>query len=115
MIDSYKFGVIVINGRAYTSDVIIFPEKVLDSWWRKEGHRLYVEDLKEVFKAESKPEVLVVGTGYSGFMKISEKVLDELRSRRIKMIAQPTKQACQTFNELFKSGRKVIAAFHLTC
>ncbi|MEM3578264.1 MAG: Mth938-like domain-containing protein [Candidatus Bathyarchaeia archaeon] len=29
MIDSYDFGVIVVNGKRYTSDVIIFPERVL--------------------------------------------------------------------------------------
>ena len=29
MIDSYGFGVMVINGRRYTSDVIVFPEKVI--------------------------------------------------------------------------------------
>jgi len=115
LIDSYKFGTIVINGKGYTSDVIIFPDRVLDGWWRKEGHNLYVEDLKEVLNAEPKPEVLVVGTGYSGFMKVSNEVVEELRSRRIKIMAQPTKQACQTFNELLKSGRRVVAAFHLTC
>jgi hypothetical protein len=105
----------VINGKRYTSDVIIFPDRVLDGWWRREGHRLYVEDLKEVLSAEPKPEVLVVGTGYSGLMKVSPGVEEVLRGSGIKLIAQPTKRACQTFNELLKSGRRVVAAFHLTC
>ncbi|RLI41160.1 hypothetical protein DRO69_11945, partial [Candidatus Bathyarchaeota archaeon] len=64
MIDSYDFGVIVIKGKRYTSDVIVLPEKVIDGWWRKEGHSLHMEDLKEVIEREPKPEVLVVGTGY---------------------------------------------------
>lgn len=115
LIESYKFGMIVINGKRYTSDVIIFPDRVLDGWWRKEGHRLYVEDLREVLNSEPRPEVLVVGTGYSGLMKVSNEVEEELRSRRIEIIAQPTKQACQTFNELLKSNRRVVSAFHLTC
>jgi len=115
LIDSYEFGAMVINGKRYTSDVVIFPDRVLDGWWRREGHRLYVEDLKEVLGAEPTPEVLVVGTGYSGLMKVSPGVEEALRGSGIELIAQPTKQACQTFNELLKSGRRVVAAFHLTC
>ena len=58
LINSYQFGLIVINRRRYTRDVIIFPDRVLDGWWRKEGHRLYVEDLKEVLNTGLQPELL---------------------------------------------------------
>jgi hypothetical protein len=115
MIDSYEFGSIVIDGKRYTSDVIVFPEKVIDSWWRKEGHRLCVEDLAEILGSESKPEVLVVGTGYYGIMKISVEVENTLKSRGVELVAQPTDEACQTLNRLWKSGRRVVGAFHLTC
>lgn len=63
LIDSYEFGRIAVDGKNYTSDVIIFPDKVLDGWWRKNGHSLHLQDLKKVLEAEPKPEVLVVGTG----------------------------------------------------
>jgi hypothetical protein len=115
MIDSYKFGVIVINGKKYTSDVIVFQEKVLDGWWRKEGHGLCLEDLQEIFKHEPKPGTLVVGTGYYGFVKILPGVKDALQSRGIELVAQPTREACQTFNKLLKSNKQVAGAFHLTC
>jgi len=115
LINSYKFGRLVIDGKSYARDVIIFPDRILDGWWRREGHRLYVEDLKEVLDAEPQPEMLVVGTGYSGLMKVSHEVEEALRSSGIELIAQPTKQACQTFNELLTSGRSVVAAFHITC
>jgi len=115
LIESYDFGVIVIKGKRYTSDVIVFPERVIDSWWRKEGHRVYVEDLKEIFKHEPKPEVLVVGTGYSGLVKVSPEVENVLKNHRIKLVAQPTSDAYQTFNQLLKSGKYVAGAFHLTC
>lgn len=115
MIDSYDFGTIVIRGKRYRSDVIIFPDRVLDGWRRSEGHRLHIEDLKEVLNAEPQLEVFIVGTGFSGLMKVSDDVQELLRSRGINLIAQPTKQACQTFNELWKTGRRVVSAFHLTC
>jgi len=115
LIESYEFGVIVINGRKYTSDVIVLPERVIDDWWRKEGHRLHIEDLKEILKQEPKPEVLIVGTGYYGLVKISPEVENTLESHGIKLVAQPTKKACQTFNKILKSNKLVAGAFHLTC
>ncbi len=115
LIESYEFGAIVINGKRYTSDVIVFPERVIDGWWRKEGHRLHVEDLEEIFKQEPKPEVLVLGTGYYGLVKISAEAEDTLRSQGIELVAQPTREACQTFNKILKSNKLVVGAFHLTC
>lgn len=115
MIESYKFGSIVLDGKEYTSDVIVLPTKVIDNWWRKEGHMLYMEDLKEIIEQKSKPEVLVVGTGYYGIMKISPEVENTLKSQKIELVAQPTKEACQTFNKLLKSNRRIVGAFHLTC
>jgi hypothetical protein len=113
MIDSYDFGQIVINGRRYTSDVIVFPNRVRDSWWRREGHRLHVEDVEGAVQ-EEKPEVLVVGTGYSGLMKVLPETENYLKSKGIELIVQSTREACETFNRLVKSKR-VIAALHLTC
>ena len=115
MIDSYEFGIILVNGKKYTNDLIILPEKILDGWWRKEGHELHVEDLKEIFKQEPKPEVLVVGTGYYGLVKISPKVENALKAQGIELVAQPTREACQTFNKLLNANRRVVGAFHLTC
>lgn len=113
MIDSYDFGQIVINGRRYTSDVIVFPDRVRDSWWRREGHQLHVEDIDRAVQ-EEKPEVLVVGTGHSGLMKVLPETEKYLKSKGIELIAQSTREACKTFNRIVKS-KKVIAALHLTC
>ena len=112
MIDSYSFGEITISGKRYTSDVIIFEDTIKDDWWRREGHSLDPADLSEVISA--KPEVLVVGTGNSGLMKIPPETADFIKSKGIELIAQPTTDACQTYNKLSKS-KKVIACLHLTC
>ena len=60
-IEKYSFGSITINGKEYTKDVIIFPDKVLSPWWREEGHSLSLKDLKDVI--ESAPNLLIIGTG----------------------------------------------------
>lgn len=101
-----------MDGRLYISDVIIFPDHVNDHWWRKEGHRLSVEDLVDVWQAG--PEMLVVGTGYYGLMKVLDEVREYVAAKSVELIVENTKRACQTFNRL-SSEKKVVAAFHLTC
>lgn len=112
MIDSYDFGRIVINGRRYTTDLIVFPDRVKDGWWRKEGHILHIEDLGEAVR--DNPKVVVVGTGYSGLMKVPAETREYVKSKGIELISQRTAEACKTFNRLVKS-KKVVAALHLTC
>jgi len=115
LINSYDFGVMIINDKKYTSDVIIFPEKVIDKWWRKEGHKVCVEDLKEIIDHEPKPEVLIIGTGYYGCVEILPEVEKTLESYGIELIAEQTREAYKIFNRLLKSSRRVAGAFHLTC
>ena len=112
-IDDYRFGRILIDGRPYTSDVIVFPDRVQDGWWRNEGNELCPADLWEV--VQEKPEVLVVGTGHSGLMRVLPKTEEYLEQQGIKLVVERTTEACQTFNRLYSSGEKVVAALHLTC
>jgi len=112
IIDSYRFGLIVVNGKHYTSDVIIFPDRVHDNWWRNTSHQLHLDELSEAIAA--KPEVLIVGTGASGLMKVLPEVEQSLEAQGIKLIAQPTGEACNLYNQLCHSQR-VVATLHLTC
>jgi hypothetical protein len=112
MIEGYEFGRIVIDGKTYTSDVIIYPDRVDGSWWRKEGHELCISDLAKILP--EKPEVLIVGTGNAGIMRILEETKSLCSSRSIELIAEPTGKAWKTYNQL-SSQKRVIAALHLTC
>ena len=112
-VEAYGFGEIVIDGRRYTSDVIIRPDGVLAGWWRKEGHKLHLEDLDKALEAE--PEVLVIGTGYAGLMKVPGEVREALRERGLEVVVESTRKAWRTYNQLVDEGRRVVAAFHLTC
>lgn len=113
-ITDYDFGRIVVDGETHTSDVIIYPGEVRGSWRREEGHRLSVADLEPVWSAQ--PEILVIGTGYYKKMVIPEETLEHARSRGIEIVSAATPEAVDIFNKLQSdSGKKVIAAFHLTC
>lgn len=111
MIESYDFGKIKIDGKEYSHDVIIYPEEVKD-WWRDESHWVVIDDFREI--VEKKPEVLVIGTGYSGVMRVSDEVKKFLEDLGMKVIIEPTKKACDSYNRLFKE-KGVVAALHLTC
>jgi len=113
MIESYRFGNIVINGVSYSSDIIITGEKVKDKWWRKVGHRLCVEDIEEVIEQE-KPDVVVIGTGKYGLMKVQKNTEEFLRKLGIKIHSGKTDDAVRTYNEI-SIKEKVVGFFHLTC
>jgi hypothetical protein len=111
-IDSYAFGRIVIDGKTYTSDVIIYPGKVNASWWRKEGHVLHLADLGEALRA--KPDVLIIGTGYAGVMRVPRETIDPIAVQGIEVKVERTSKAVWLYNEL-QGSRTVIAALHITC
>ena len=112
-IDSYSFGTMMIEGKHYTSDVIVFPDRVISDWWRKEGHSLCIEDLDEVISY--KPDVLIIGKGASGVMNVPNDTRKILQDNNIEIIDKNTSEAYRIFNEKIKQGIKVVGAFHLTC
>jgi len=112
MINSYGFGRIVIEGTAFTTDVIIFPDRVEDEWWRKDGHVLHIEDIESV--VEEKPEVLIVGTGKYGLLDIMPETKEYIESKGIELIVEPTEKACEVYNKI-SQAKKVVAALHVTC
>ncbi len=113
MIDDYSFGRIVIDGKTFTSDVIIYGERVDASWWRKEGHRLDPEDIADVLSA--RPDILIIGTGYAGVMTVPKKTREKIASCGIEFKVERTGKAVDLFNALQAEKKRVIAALHITC
>lgn len=111
-IDSYRFGRIVVDGKPHTKDLIILPDRVIGGWWRTEGHTLLPDDLADVLAA--RPDILVVGQGAYRRMNVSDQARQSLEQAGIELIAQSTKQACETYNRL-RQQRAIAAALHLTC
>jgi hypothetical protein len=112
-VEQYDFGRIVIEGKTYTSDIILGDEVLNSSWWRKEGHRVQIEDIKEIL--DYNPEVVVFGTGYHGIVRVNDDVLNLLRERGIEVELHRSSNAVKRFNELVEAGKKVVLAVHLTC
>ncbi len=112
-IERYRFGQIVINGRSYASDVIIYPDgRVEDQWRRRRGHELVAADIDSL--VASAPEVIVVGTGASGRLVPDPRLAGDLDALGIRMEAVPSESAMTLFNDL-KARYRLGACFHLTC
>ena len=77
MINTFRFGAIVINNIEYTSDCLIFPDgEVKDSWWRKTGHMVTETDIIPILDVS--PEIIIFGTGIHGMMKPSKNLINPL-------------------------------------
>ena len=111
-IEHYQFGEIIIDGRRYSRDVIIYPDRVESRWRREESHSLSLADVWEVVQAA--PEVLVIGQGRMSRMDVPTETWQGLQQAGIEVIAEPTTQACKTYNRLC-AQKRVAAALHLTC
>ena len=114
MIESTAFGVMTIDGRIYSSDLIIFPDgRIKDGWWRQRGHVLCVDDLLSL--VDSAPDLIVAGTGTNGRMRPEANVLPFFKEKGIQFIAELNTLAVERYNQKVKTGLLVGACFHLTC
>jgi hypothetical protein len=114
MIDQYVTGShMIVKGTRHHKDLKIIRGEVIGNWWRQQGHHLASGDIDDILNA--RPQILVIGTGYAGNMRVPDAVRQTLENHRIKVIAQTTADATATFNRLLEEGRDVAGAFHLTC
>ncbi len=111
-IEDFRFGVINISGKRYSSDVKIIGNRVISPWWRSQGHKVFLEDVEDIVEDI---DVLILGQGDPGMMKSDPSLKIYLKNKGIKLIEIPTKEAIIEFNSHVKKQIKVGAGFHLTC
>jgi hypothetical protein len=109
----YKDRCMSVDGKKYCQDLKIFGNEVHGNWWRKQGHRVEVSDLKDILSAN--PDVMVIGMGYAGFMEVPDSLRLALKERNIELISDRTPEAAKAFNSIQSKGKKIAGAFHLTC
>ena len=107
----YRFGHVVVDGQEETRDVIVLPARIVRNWWRRDGHVLVEEDLRDVL--DELPERLIVGMGAASEMRPDDSLLDLLRRRGVEVECLPTDRAVVRFGEL--DPAHTAAALHLTC
>jgi hypothetical protein len=113
VIDFFEFGSMVIDGRRYTSDLIIYPDgRVRDGWRRGRGHVLTRTDVQTLVGSGS--ETIIAGTGIHGRMQPEPGLENMLEKMGIQFMAGPNDQAVAWYNHR-SATFKVGACFHLSC
>ena len=113
MITEFSFGRIVVEGQTCNTDIKIVQGNLEPDWWRKSGHSVEIDDVQDILGSDS--EILVIGTGQPGYMRIADSLRRHLKSKNIQLIEEPTAKAIQTFNRLYSEGKPVSAGFHVGC
>jgi len=110
-LSGYHFGRIEADGIVYEHDLAVLTTRVLE-WRRSEGHRVHPADLEPAL-AEA-PQILIVGTGFSGILHVTEPAARLLHERGTELIAVKTPEAVEAYNDLSHTQR-ACALLHLTC
>lgn len=112
MIEHYRFGSMTVSGETHTRDIKIISGRVIPNWRRRSGHMLDTRDISDIL--DSNPDILIVGTGAFGMMRISESMAGHAEASAIRVIAAKTAVAVAEYNRLC-ANPGVCACFHLTC
>ncbi|MEO0084054.1 MAG: MTH938/NDUFAF3 family protein [candidate division WOR-3 bacterium] len=121
-IDGTGFGWIKINGIKYDTDVIIFANGEIENRYRNfrgDNHLVSQWEVEKIITHKTvanehieKPEILIVGTGQAGIVRVTDEAKSFLAKQGIKLIAEITPTAIEIFN---KTKDKKAALFHVTC
>jgi hypothetical protein len=116
-IDSTSFGLITVEGKTYKHDILIrldghveMREKQLSKALYGTSHTVSLEEAKHIY--EEGTEKIIIGTGQTGFVKLSEEAEDFFREKQCGIELFPTPLAIERWNEV--EGR-FSAMFHITC
>jgi len=116
-IDSTSFGSITVEGETFDYDILIRldgriekREKMLSKEKYGTSHKISFEEAQHIF--EEGTEKIIIGTGQTGFVELSEEAEDFFRGKRCGIELFPTPWAIERWNEI--EGR-VSAMFHITC
>jgi hypothetical protein len=116
-IEDTKFGSITIDGKAYEHDVIVRLSGKVEKRKKKlsketygTSHIISKDEAKFVF--EDGCDVLIVGAGQEGNVRLSPEASDYFNKKRCKVLLQPTPEAIRSFNQ---SHDKKIGLMHVTC
>jgi hypothetical protein len=116
-IDATEFGAVTIDAKTYEHDVIIRLSGKVEKRRKRlskekygTSHIVSKEEAKFVF--EGGCEVLIVGAGQDGNVRLSPEASAYLDKKRCRVILQPTPEAIVSFN---RSRDKKIALIHVTC
>jgi hypothetical protein len=116
-IDATEFGAITIDGKTYDHDVLIRLSGKVEKRRKKLSKEEYgtshvISKAEAKFVFEDGCELLVVGAGQQGNVRLSAEAAEYFDKRHCRVLALPTPEAIRAFNQ---AREKKIALMHVTC
>ena len=117
-IDQTTFGAITINGKTYDHDVIIRLSGVVEKRRKRLSKEIYgtshiVSKAEAKFVFEDGCEVLIVGAGQDGNVRLSPEASEYFEKKHCRVVLQRTPEAILTYNK--SPQKKKAALMHVTC
>lgn len=117
-IDSVGWLKIKIAGKDF-QQVLIANDQVLERDYGRLktlfGTAHQIADWEEKTLFESKPEIIVIGSGWQGVLKVSPEFQAKCEKMGVKLQILTTPKAVAEYNRLIAEGKKVNALIHTTC
>lgn len=110
-INKTSFGSITVDGRTHPYDIWIFADGSVRR--RDRNHEFALEELRMLLNGD--PEILIIGTGQAGCVRVHQAVVEEAHRRGVEILSAETPRAVREFNRAVRAGKRVAAAFHVTC
>ena len=118
-IEHFSWAKFIIEGKEHSrdmgegKDIMVFGTEV-SPWKDMGGHRLTPGSVEVLCGRDV--EVLVIGNGVYGMVKVSDEVRKAIRDIGIReLIVEKTARACDTYNRLYNEERKAALLAHGTC
>lgn len=117
-IDKVEWGKIEINGKKY-GQVLIVGDQVIERDSEKlhqlfdTTHKIGDWEIEKLFSGN--PELIVIGTGWTEVLKVSEELKAKSEKLQIELRALRTPKAVEEYNKFTGEGKKVNALIHTTC
>ena len=116
-INSTQFGSITIDGKRYENDIVIRLKGEISKRKKKlskavygTSHVISLDEAKHIY--EKGAERLIVGTGQTGMVGLSDEAADYFKKRKCRVAMFPTPEAIRVWNE---AEDDVLGLFHITC
>ena len=110
-ITHYSFGKIVVNGRTYENDIVIFPDSTVQNWQASINHSIRLVDTKALLTGPVKK--LIIGIGFNNGCSVTDDIAEQAASKNIELHILDTREAVKLFNASSKDG--LSACFHVNC
>jgi hypothetical protein len=116
-VDSFSFGLIVVNGKKYTRDLFLYADgsvvKRKGGFWKFGSHTIRREEIEKLLK--TKPDTLIIGTGTDSKAKLTPDAESFMRESKIESVVLSSPQAIDRFNQEVGQGKHPAALIHITC